>query len=53
MYDFTYTALASRVVFGLDSVKHVEREVELLGASRAAKPGKLWTSPTYRSLMPA
>ncbi len=35
MYDFTYTALASRVVFGLDSVKHVEREVELLGASRA------------------
>ena len=35
MYDFTYTALASRVVFGLDSIKHVEREVELLGAGRA------------------
>lgn len=35
MYDFTYTALTSRVVFGLDSVKHVEREVEGLGATRA------------------
>lgn len=35
MYDFTYTALASRVVFGLDSVKHIEREVEMLRASRA------------------
>lgn len=35
MYDFIYTALASRVVFGLDSVKHVEREVEMLGATRA------------------
>lgn len=35
MYEFTYTALTSRVVFGLDSVKHVEREVEMLGARRA------------------
>jgi maleylacetate reductase len=35
MYEFTYTALASRVVFGLNSVRHIEREVELLGASRA------------------
>jgi len=35
MYDFTYTALTSRVVFGLDSVKHIEREVEMLRASRA------------------
>lgn len=35
MYEFTYTVLTSRVVFGVDSVKHVEREVEALGATRA------------------
>jgi maleylacetate reductase len=35
MYEFTYTALTSRVVFGLDSVKHIEREVEMLRAARA------------------
>ncbi len=35
MYEFTYTALTSRVVFGLDSVKHIEREVEMLRSARA------------------
>lgn len=35
MYDFIYTGLTSRVVFGLDSVKHIEREVEMLRVSRA------------------
>ncbi|WP_211462636.1 maleylacetate reductase [Collimonas silvisoli] len=34
-YDFTYTTNASRVVFGLGSLKHIEREVEALGACRA------------------
>jgi alcohol dehydrogenase class IV len=32
---FTYTSAAARVVFGPGSLRHLEREVELLGATRA------------------
>jgi maleylacetate reductase len=33
--EFTYTNAAARVIFGAGSLKHLEREVELLGAKRA------------------
>jgi maleylacetate reductase len=35
MHDFVYTAQPSRVVFGAGSLKHLAREIELLGARRA------------------
>jgi maleylacetate reductase len=33
--EFTYTSAAARVIFGAGSLRHLEREVELLGAHRA------------------
>jgi maleylacetate reductase len=35
MEDFTYTACPTRVVFGAGALKHLGREIELLGAKRA------------------
>ena len=35
MHDFIYNGQASRVVFGAGSLKHLEREIEALGARRA------------------
>jgi alcohol dehydrogenase class IV len=35
VHSFVYNAQASRVVFGAGSLEHLEREVQLLGASRA------------------
>src|SRR5664279_1138594 len=35
MTPFTYTAQPSRVVFGAGALKHLEREIEALGARRA------------------
>ncbi|MFL9925610.1 maleylacetate reductase [Herbaspirillum lusitanum] len=35
MYEFTYTANASRVIFGRGSLNSIEQEVERLGAGRA------------------
>lgn len=35
MQEFTYTSAAARVIFGAGSLRHLEREVELLGAQRA------------------
>jgi maleylacetate reductase len=35
MRDFVYNALASRVVFGVGALKHLEREIDALGAKRA------------------
>ncbi|MCM0043554.1 MAG: maleylacetate reductase [Burkholderiaceae bacterium] len=35
MRSFVYTGQASRVVFGAGALEHLEREVQLLGASRA------------------
>ncbi len=35
MNPFTYTSAAARVVFGAGSLQHLEREIDLLGASRA------------------
>jgi maleylacetate reductase len=32
---FTYTSAAARVIFGAGALSHLEREIELLGASRA------------------
>ncbi len=33
--EFTYLGTAARVIFGAGSLRHLEREIELLGASRA------------------
>ncbi|HKS90866.1 MAG TPA: maleylacetate reductase [Tepidiformaceae bacterium] len=33
--EFLYCAEASRIVFGIGAIRHVQREVKLLGASRA------------------
>ena len=35
MQPFIYTASASRVIFGIDALRHLEREVVQLGAQRA------------------
>ncbi len=35
MKDFVYNGQSSRVVFGTGALKHLEREIELLGARRA------------------
>ena len=35
MTPFTYTALPSRVVFGVGALQHLEREIEAIGATRA------------------
>lgn len=35
MNEFVYNGQAARVVFGVGSLKHLEREIELLGARRA------------------
>jgi alcohol dehydrogenase class IV len=35
MKDFVYTGQPSRVVFGAGSLRHLEREIDLLGAKRA------------------
>ena len=35
MKDFNYTSAAARVIFGAGSLRHLEREVEMLGARRA------------------
>ncbi len=35
MKEFLYAAHAARVVFGVDSLRHLEREIGLLGAQRA------------------
>jgi alcohol dehydrogenase class IV len=35
MDSFVYTQLPGRVVFGAGSLAHLEREIDLLGASRA------------------
>lgn len=35
MRDFVYQAQTSRVIFGAESLQHLEREVQLLGAERA------------------
>jgi maleylacetate reductase len=35
MHDFTYTANPSRVIFGPGALRHLAREIELLGAKRA------------------
>jgi len=34
-HPFVYTAPAARIVFGVGSLQHLEREIELLGAERA------------------
>jgi maleylacetate reductase len=33
--EFCYTAHAARVIFGVDSLRYLQREIELLGATRA------------------
>ena len=35
MHDFVYQAQAARVIFGVGSLQHLEREIQLLGAERA------------------
>ena len=35
MDPFIYQGLPSRVVFGAGSIRHLEREIDLLGAKRA------------------
>ncbi len=35
MKEFLYTAHAARIVFGVDSLRHLEREIDFLGARRA------------------
>jgi len=33
--DFVYTGLPARVVFGAGALQHLEREIEMLGSTRA------------------
>ena len=35
MKDFVYTGLPARVVFGAGALRHLEREIEMLGSTRA------------------
>lgn len=54
MYEFTYTTISSRVVFGKGSMKLVQQEVETLGARRAlvlCTPQQLAQAETVASLL--
>jgi maleylacetate reductase len=54
--DFIFDGQPSRVVFGVGSIKHLEREIDLLGAKRAlvlSTPGQMKEAETVSNLLGA